>query len=306
MHEVDLGRVEEKVVVKRRDVDAVRRQNAHHRIDLILEEHEVAHHHGFGDLGLARRKSRPRGKAHERGHFPPVHHHIDVLAWEGSLDRSVGTFLDLFDARRGGDRALVDRRRQTCGDRRSGRRRLCCRRLRRRSITHILGSHPLRGRCLSFGATHRKDPDEARCRDACCHASTIHFHEFPFFVNHSAGSAPRCSPSMARSNAATCRSRRLAYSTRDQARHHAFRCRLNYLVGRARCRVGRRSSPSNFDLQEAGAVDRRHPYSGGEATFFTRGVERRAGGVVAASAWTKLRTIRLFYSWHASCRPTNQ
>ena len=45
VHEHDPGRIPEKVVVERRDLEAIVESGAHDRIDLVLQEDHVAHDH---------------------------------------------------------------------------------------------------------------------------------------------------------------------------------------------------------------------------------------------------------------------
>ena len=45
MHEVHPRLIEEEVIVKRRHFETAVERRAHHRVDLILEEDRVAHHH---------------------------------------------------------------------------------------------------------------------------------------------------------------------------------------------------------------------------------------------------------------------
>ena len=52
VHEEDVRLVEEEVVVERRHLEAVVEQRAHRRVHLVLEEHEVAHHHRL-DAGFS-------------------------------------------------------------------------------------------------------------------------------------------------------------------------------------------------------------------------------------------------------------
>ena len=83
VHEEDLGLVEEEVVVQRSHFQAVVQRDAHRRVDFILEQHRIAHHHG----GRAHWRERgPGGEPHERWHGPAIDIDLHVVAWLADLE----------------------------------------------------------------------------------------------------------------------------------------------------------------------------------------------------------------------------
>jgi hypothetical protein len=65
VQEVHGGFVVEEVVMQRRDLEAGGEQLRHHRVDLVLEQDEVAHDHRLRDAGPTRRERGPGCEAKE-------------------------------------------------------------------------------------------------------------------------------------------------------------------------------------------------------------------------------------------------
>jgi len=55
VHEHHARSLAHEVVVERRHLEAVVECDAHHRVDLVLRQHHVPHHHRLGAHGLERR-----------------------------------------------------------------------------------------------------------------------------------------------------------------------------------------------------------------------------------------------------------
>ena len=78
VHVVDTGSVEEEVIVERRDIETVRQQYGHNRIDFGFGEHEVTHH----DVHPARSfgKRQPSTEAEWRRRGDAIDDHVQVVA----------------------------------------------------------------------------------------------------------------------------------------------------------------------------------------------------------------------------------
>jgi hypothetical protein len=71
VHEVELGLVEEKVIVQSRDFETRVECGTHRRIDFVFEHDGVAHHKRLR-CRLVRRERRPGANAHKRRHVPLI------------------------------------------------------------------------------------------------------------------------------------------------------------------------------------------------------------------------------------------
>lgn len=125
VHEEGFRIVIEKMVVQRGDGQARVEQHAHHRVDFILEQDQVAHDHRLSLSLLASSESSPSGEAHKGGHFPFVHGDGEIatggcdlenlfLLVEGALE--AGDFLDLGGIQSGGDHRQANTEHGECGD----------------------------------------------------------------------------------------------------------------------------------------------------------------------------------------------
>ena len=83
VHEEDLRLIEEKVVMQPRNLEAGIERRAHRRVDLVLEDDRIAHHHCATVRG---RERGPGAKAHEGGHGPLVDRDFHVSPRLGDFE----------------------------------------------------------------------------------------------------------------------------------------------------------------------------------------------------------------------------
>jgi hypothetical protein len=79
--------VPEEMVVQRGHVEAVFEQRAHHRVDLVLQQHEIAHQHLHPAGAL--RHCDPAAEAERRRRLDPGNRHLNVIARDVHLQHLI-------------------------------------------------------------------------------------------------------------------------------------------------------------------------------------------------------------------------
>src|SRR5262245_21519072 len=88
VHEVDLGFIEEQMIVQRRHLKAGVECGAHDGVDLVLEHDGVAHH-GYLFIDMRGGERSPRREAYEGRHGPLVDLDFDIRARFRNLEHAL-------------------------------------------------------------------------------------------------------------------------------------------------------------------------------------------------------------------------
>src|SRR5215813_5644134 len=86
VHEHDLRRIPEKMIVKRSHVQAVVQRHTHYRIDLVFEQSGITHNHR---LAVCIHKRGIGGQAHSRVHLHSRCSHLKIRPWGSDSEHSL-------------------------------------------------------------------------------------------------------------------------------------------------------------------------------------------------------------------------